>query len=215
MSTPTESDDTNTDIDIVTPDTDGSSRSTSQPSTVPLSVWIATGVVALLITVFVCVSVAVCCIICRRKVDKKSPTGRKSTTTDVEEHHYDYIDSEINISLMQGAIPNCQASTLTQGYIDEVVEYIDMYEATDQDQVLQTSLSDSATSTLPTTKEHEYMNIKTPSLPHNTNSSVSDGAQDDDGLTQNAAYMSTATRMTINVAYPAVAEKYEISGEYI
>ena len=211
MSTPTESDHNNTDIEIVTPDTDSSSRSASQPSTVPLSVWIATGFVALLIAVFVCVSVAMCCIMCRHKEDNKSPKSRKSTATDVQEHHYDYIDSEINFS-MEGAIPNHQASTVMQDYGDEgwstlicmkLATKIKCYKPlsrTDLHYLQQRSM---------------IMNIKTPSLPHNTNSSVSDGAQDDDGLTQNAAYMSIATKMTTNVAYPAVTEKYEISGEYI
>ena len=201
---------------------DGSTQSQS----VPLSIWIAAGTVALLVMVFVGVCFAVCCIVYRRRRASKTPKAPPSD----EPHHYDYIDLDRIYTLTREVSHNLPAAThtLVEEYDNEEMEYIDMAEAeyidmaeaeyidmaeaeyihmAEADQPLQTF---SGTATLVSSvEEPEYMSIDAQTLPASPASETARG-----GMMDNAAYMNSM-EMTTNVAYPAIKEHYESSGEYI
>ena len=188
----------------------GDDQSSSQSQSVPLSIWIAAGTVALLVAVFVGVCFAVCCIMYRRRRANKTPKAPPSD----EPHHYDYIDSDRIYTLTRGVSHNLPAAThtLVEEYDNEEMEYIDMAEAeyidmAEADQPLQTF---SATANLMSSvEEPEYMSIDAQTLPASPASETARG-----GMMDNAAYMNSM-EMTTNVAYPAIKEHYESSGEYI
>ena len=186
---------------------DGSTQSQS----VPLSIWIAAGTVVLLVTVFVGGCFAVCCIMYRRRRANKTP---KAPPPSDEPHHYDYIDSDRIYTLTREVSHNLPAAThtLVEEYDNEEMEYIDMAEAeyidmAEADQPLQTF---SATANLmPSVEEPEYMSIDSQAQPASPASEMARG-----GMMDDAAYMNSM-EMTTNVAYPAIKEHYESSGEYI
>ena len=173
----------------------------SSSETVPLAIWIAAATVALLIIVFVGITIAVCCVVL------KSRAGKNHALPTEGVHYYDYIDSHGIYSLAHG--PRTPTTTAAIHRLAEEddgteLEYVQMASTSDhQAQSLQTFSGGLDTGVPPEETEPYYTIIDGEDRPSVT-------------ATGDEEKRTNTIEMTTNMAYPAIRDNFfEDSGEYI